>query len=145
MIDLKPVFLEEMKYLGIDVALEHYLWVDSRCYYGFNDKFEKVKFGRKLEKLPKTGERLITHSIYADYHYKHNTAWKVRMERKNFEDYLIENKYDEIILSVSGGKDSTVCTHMIEDIARKYYKTRVLVLAPQIITYKCNLGDFSCL
>ena len=79
---MKPVFKEEMQYLGIDKYLENYLWVDARCYYGFNKEGEKVKFGRKLDKLPKTTENLLTHWEYAELHYENYTKEKVERERE---------------------------------------------------------------
>ncbi|MGL6132097.1 MAG: phosphoadenosine phosphosulfate reductase family protein, partial [Fusobacteriaceae bacterium] len=40
--------------------------------------------------------------------------------------YINENDYDEIIISVSGGKDSTVTADMCLEIAKRSNKTRVL-------------------
>lgn len=79
---MKPVFKEEMQFLGIEKHLEGYLWVDSRCFYGFNKCGERVKFGRKLDRLPKTTENLLTHLGYADLHYKNYTKEKVERERE---------------------------------------------------------------
>lgn len=123
---MKPVFKEEMQYLGINLILEHYLWVDSRCYYGFNKECEKIKFGRALEKLPCDTDNLMTHKEYTNFYYDSFTRNKVEEERDNFHKYIKSNDIDEIIISVSGGKDSTVIHHMIEDIAKSVHKTRVL-------------------
>ena len=123
---MKPVFKEEMQYLGIDKYLENYLWVDARCYYGFNKEGEKVKFGRKLDKLPKTTENLLTHWEYAELHYENYTKEKVEREREKLDEYLKTHPYDEMIISVSGGKDSTVASHMSMDICEKYGNVRVL-------------------
>lgn len=123
---MKPVFLKEMEFLGIDKQLEGYLWVDSRCYYGFNKENVRIKFGRALEKLPKDTTNLITHKEYCDHHYKTHTKEKVEYEKAKFEQHISETHYDEIIISVSGGKDSTVMADMCLDIAKKQHKTRVL-------------------
>lgn len=123
---MKPIFLEEMNYLGINKELEGYLWVNARCYYGFNKEYKKVTFGRSLNKLPRTTEGLLTHNEYLEFYYKEITESKVRYEKDKFENYLINNSYEEIIISVSGGKDSTVIHHMVNDICKKYHKTRTL-------------------
>ena len=123
---MKPVFLKEMEFLGIDSRLEGYLWVDSRCYYGFNKENVKVKFGRALEKLPKDTNNMLTHKEYCDYHYNEYTKSKVDYEKGKFEEYITNTPYDEIIISVSGGKDSTVMADMCLEIAKNNNKTRVL-------------------
>lgn len=123
---MKPVFKEEMDYLGIDIILENYLWVNSRCYYAYDQQFNKVKFGRALEKLPKDNSNLITHKEYTDFYYRNHTVLKVELERTKFKEYVSTNNIDEIIISVSGGKDSTVTHHMVDDISRDRHKTRVL-------------------
>lgn len=123
---LKPVFKEELDFLQINPQLEGVLWVDSRCYYGFNENYEKVKFGRALEKLPIDPNGLITHEKYCEYYYENHTKAKVELEKAKFEDYIKNTPYDEIIISVSGGKDSTVTHHMVYDIAKSVNKTRVL-------------------
>lgn len=123
---MKPVFKEEMEYLGINSKFENYLWVDSRCYYGFDKKGDKIKFGRKSDKLPKTTENLLTHLEYTNLHYENHTKEKVTREREKLDEYLKNHPYDEIIISVSGGKDSTVASHMSIDICEKYGNVRVL-------------------
>lgn len=123
---MKPVFKEELNYLQINPLLEGYLWVDSRCYYGFDEKFNKIKFGRKLEKLPSNANGLITHEKYCKYYYETYTESKVEFEKSKFKQYILENEYDEIIISVSGGKDSTVTHNMVYYIAKAVNKTRVL-------------------
>lgn len=119
---MKPVFLKEIEFLGIDKKLEGYIWVDSRCYYGFNSDYVKVKFGRSLDKLPNDITNLITHKEYCDYHYNTYTKEKVKSEKIKFEKYIIENYHDEVIISISGGKDSTVMADMCMDIAKKHKK-----------------------
>jgi len=105
---MKPVFREEMEYLGIDKKYEGYLWVDKRAYRGFNKNFELVKYGRNIEKLPQKTEDLLTHEEYCDWHYKEYTSVKVEDSKRNFKSYLENNNYEEYIVSVSGEKDSTV-------------------------------------
>lgn len=119
---MKPVFREEMDFLGISPSLENYLWVEARCYYGFNQDGERVKFGRKIDKLPNTTDGLLTHSQYAEIYYKNNTKAKVERERERLDSYLESNQYDEIVISVSGGKDSTVAEHLSRDICEKHNK-----------------------
>lgn len=123
---MKPVFREEMDFLGISSNLENYLWVDSRCYYGFDREHNKVKFGRSLEKLPKETNGLMTHKGHCDWYFENYTVKKVEVEREKLDKYLSENKYDELIISVSGGKDSTVVEHMVRGICEKHGKVRVL-------------------
>ena len=98
-----------MEFLGIDRKYENYLWVDKRSYRGFNKDMELVKYGRSLEKLPKDVENLLTHKEFCDMYYKENTLSKVEFEKEKLKKYLKEVDYDEYVISVSGGKDSTVC------------------------------------
>lgn len=79
---MKPVFKEEMDFLGINPKFENYLWVDSRCYYGFNKEYNKIKFGRDIKKLPKAVDNLITHKEYCDWYFKNYTIKKVERERE---------------------------------------------------------------
>lgn len=123
---MKPVFKEEMEFLGIPNNLENILWVESRCYYGFDKKFNKIKFGRDINKLPKTINELITHKEYCNYYYKNFTSKLVEDERNKLYKYINNNNYDEIIISISGGKDSTVAEHMVRDICEKHNKVRIL-------------------
>lgn len=113
---MKPVFREEMDFLGIDSKLEGYLWVDSRCYYGFDKEFNKIKFGRNLEKLPKNVNNLSNHDDVCKNYYEKFTKEKVKIERYKFKEYIDNNEFDEIIISISGGKDSTVTYNMVKDL-----------------------------
>lgn len=113
---MKPVFKEEMDYLGINSCMENYLWVDSRAYRAFDKNGLEIKFGRKIENIKLETENLMTHKEYCDYYYDNFTKEKVERERERLARYLYENSYDEIIISVSGGKDSTVMEHMTRDI-----------------------------
>lgn len=113
---MKPVFMEEMKHLGIDEKLNGYLWVDKRSYRAFNKDGIEIKYGRSLDKLPKDIDNLLTHKEYCDLHYNKHTKDMVTRERERLGKYLTEHTYDELIVSVSGGKDSTVVEHMIRDI-----------------------------
>jgi phosphoadenosine phosphosulfate reductase len=98
-----------MDFLGIDSKYENLLWVDKRAYRGFNKDMELIKYGRSLEKLPKTIEGLLTHKEFCDRYYNKNTKDKVEYEKEKLKQYLKEVDYEEYIISVSGGKDSTVC------------------------------------
>lgn len=78
---MKPVFKEEFEFLKIDKIFIDKLWVDKRCYYGFDKKFNKVKLGRNIEKF-KNSEELISHNDYCEYHYNKHTKAKVERERE---------------------------------------------------------------
>lgn len=113
---MKPVFKEEMQYLKINEKLNNYLWVDKRAYRAFDKNGLEVKYGRNLNKLPTSTDNLLTHEEYCDMYYNNNTKKIVEIEREKLIKYISEHKYDEIIVSISGGKDSTVVEHMVRDI-----------------------------
>ena len=100
---------EEMEFLGIDEKYENLLWVDKRAYRGFDKDMNLIKYGRSLEKLPMDISNLLTHKEFCNIYYKENTLGKVEFEKKKLKQYLKEVDYDEYVISVSGGKDSTVC------------------------------------
>lgn len=123
---MKPVFKEEMNFLGINENLDGYLWVDSRCYYSFDKEFNKIKYGRDINKLPDSNKGLSTIKEVCENHYMTETKAKVELEKNKIKLFLEENKFDEIIMSVSGGKDSTVVEHMTSEICKQYYPTVTL-------------------
>ncbi|MGL5099490.1 MAG: phosphoadenosine phosphosulfate reductase family protein, partial [Fusobacteriaceae bacterium] len=123
---MKPVFKQELDFLQVDSRLEGYLWVNARCYYAFDKDYNKVKFGRSLDKLPSSTSNLLTHKEYCDFYYSEYTNSKVEYETAKLKEYLAENEYDEVIISVSGGKDSTVMAEMCLNLAKSTHKTRVL-------------------
>lgn len=122
---MKPLFKEEMCYLGIDLKYENILWVDSRCYYVFDREMNKCKIGRNLIKLPSDTSPYITHKEFLTNYFLTHTKDKVDMEKEKLKGYLQSSEYDEIIISISGGKDSTVAEHMVRGIC-KPYNTRIL-------------------
>ena len=98
-----------MDFLGIDKKYEGFLWVDKRAYRGFNKDMELIKYGRSLEKLPSDISNLLNHKEFCDKYYITNTINKVEHEKENLKQYLKDIDYEEYVMSVSGGKDSTVC------------------------------------
>jgi phosphoadenosine phosphosulfate reductase len=98
-----------MDFLGIDSKYENLLWVDKRAYRGFDKDMNMIKYGRSLEKLPQDISNLITHNKFCDIYYDKNIKDKVEYEKDKFKEYLLSNNYEEYVISVSGGKDSTVC------------------------------------
>ncbi|MGL5752548.1 MAG: hypothetical protein ACRCXT_18575 [Paraclostridium sp.] len=79
---MKPVFLKELNYLGIDSKLDGYLWVDKRSYRAFDKDGVEIKYGRSLDKLPKETNNLLTHKEYCDIHYNNHTKAIVERESK---------------------------------------------------------------
>jgi phosphoadenosine phosphosulfate reductase len=98
-----------MDFLGIDSKYENLLWVDKRAYRGFDKDMNMIKYGRSLEKLPKDTSNLLTHKEFCNKYYAVNTINKIKYEKEKLKQYLKEVDYDEYVISVSGGKDSTVC------------------------------------
>ena len=121
---MKPVFKEELEFLNIPINDK--LWVDSRCYYVFDKEYNKVKLGRSIDKIPSDLSMYLTHNEYTHYYYTNFTENKVEIEKVNLENYLKTHKYDDIIISVSGGKDSTIVADISLDICKKYYNTRII-------------------
>ena len=110
---MKPVFKEEREFLGIDEKYEGLLWVDKRAYRGFDKNMQLIKFGRNLEKLPTDVSNLLTHKEFCNLYYKENTLSKVEGEKEKLGKYLKNTSYEEYVVSVSGGKDSTVCGEIV--------------------------------
>ena len=106
---MKPVFKKEREFLGINEKYENLLWVDKRAYRGFDKDMNMIKFGRNLEKLPTDVSNLLTHKEFCNIYYKENTFSKVEREREKLSKYLKNTSYEEYVISISGGKDSTVC------------------------------------
>lgn len=123
---MKPVFKEEMNFLNMPDYLSGYLWVDKRCFYGFNKKNIKIKFGRSLESLPQSSESLITHSEFCNYYFDKNTKNKVDSIEIELLNHLKCNYYDDIIISVSGGKDSTVLSEVVSNAIGNIHSIRYL-------------------
>ena len=113
---MKPVFKEEREFLGIAKKYEGLLWVDKRAYRGFDKDMQLIKFGRNLEKLPTDVSNLLTHKEFCNLYYKENTLSKVEGEKEKLGKYLKNTSYEEYVVSVSGGKDSTVCGEIVMNV-----------------------------
>lgn len=79
---MKPVFKEEMEFLGIDSKYENLLWVHHRCYYAFDKQFQQITFGRKIESLPEDVSSLISFQEMCEYIFSTSTREKVERERE---------------------------------------------------------------
>lgn len=95
---------------------ENLLWVNKRAFCAFDSNFKLIKYGRKKENLPKYINNIITHNEYYEYHYNTFTKQKVELNILNMRSFIDKNKYEEIYVSVSGGKDSTVCKHISDNV-----------------------------
>ncbi len=113
---MRPVFKEEMKYLGINEKYKDVLWVNSRAYRYFDKEFKIVKLGRGIEKIKFDIRNSITHLELAKKHYEEVVKDKVEEGINNTIEHLKTNKYDEAYVFVSGGKDSTVVEHMLKGV-----------------------------
>lgn len=116
---MKPVFKEELDCLGIDSKYEGVLWVDKRAYRAFNKNMELIKFGRKIDKLPHDTSDLMTHKEYCNRYYNMYTKYMVLEEKKELNKYLLVNKYKNYIISISGGKDSTVMGDITKQVLKE--------------------------
>ncbi|MGL6098033.1 MAG: phosphoadenosine phosphosulfate reductase family protein, partial [Fusobacteriaceae bacterium] len=123
---MKPVFKEELEFLGIDLKYENYLWVDKRAYRAFDNEMNEIKFGRSIDRLPIVTDNLMTHKEYCEAYYSKFTSKKVDEEKMKFKKHIELSDYEEVVISVSGGKDSTVVADMVFDISKTNKKTRVL-------------------
>lgn len=121
---MKPVFKEELDFLNIDRKFEGYLWKDRMSFMSFNEDFELVKFGRKLEKLPKDTKGLIKHIEISDFHYYNVVEDKINYSKRIMRNYLKREEYKNYVISVSGGKDSTVMkvitSEVLDDLGIDY-------------------------
>jgi len=113
---MRPIFKEEMEYLGINEKYKDVLWVNSRAYRYFDKEFKEVKLGRGLEKIKFDIGNSITHLELAKKHYEEVVKDKVEEGINNTIEHLKTNKYDEAYVFVSGGKDSTVVEHMLRGV-----------------------------
>lgn len=120
---MKPVFRKELEYLkfpNMDAWTDK-LWVNLRAYVAFNrETGERVVLGRKVDKIPWDSSDYMTHEEFFKKHWEETTEAKVENERDKLLNWLNENEVDEVVVSVSGGKDSTVLEHMTRDIYNKY-------------------------
>jgi len=105
---MKPVFKEELEFLDIPKKYIGYLWVNKRAYSGFDKDMNRVKFGRNVNKLPVDTSNLLTHEEFCKRYYDKYTSNKVKSEKIKLKEYLQNKKYEEYVVSVSGGKDSTI-------------------------------------
>lgn len=123
---MKPVFDDELNYLGIDKQYSGYIWTEHKSYYAYDKSYNIIKFGRKISNIVYDINKLSTHMEFCKYVYDKSTKILVDKERKKLQEYLDKTSYDNIFISVSGGKDSTVVEHMCGDICRLYYSTNTL-------------------
>lgn len=121
---MKPVFSEELDFLKI--KHNDKLWVDARCYYAFDKDMNRVMFGRNKNKIPNDLSPFLSHEEFLIKYFKLSTVKKVELEKKKLNKFLLSSDYDEIAISVSGGKDSTVVADMCYDICKSHKKTRVI-------------------
>ena len=117
---MKPVFKEEMEYLKIPKHFEDKLWVYARAYYVFDKDLNKVCIGKNIKKFPYVIDKYLTHLEMAELWYKNNTSNKVLYAKEQLSQHLTSNVYSQKIINISGGKDSTVLHHMVEDMVNDY-------------------------
>ncbi|MGL5961925.1 MAG: phosphoadenosine phosphosulfate reductase family protein [Cetobacterium sp.] len=121
---MKPVFKAEMEYLKLPHHWDDVLWVHLRSYCAFDRATGKrIVLGRNIDKLPWFSGDYLTHKELLTAHYNKVTAGKVSKEVSKLTSFLETNNVDEVIVSVSGGKDSTVMEHMMREVYSKYTNT----------------------
>ena len=116
---MKPVFKEEMEFLKMTKEFKGYMWVDKRSFYLFTKEGEQIKLGRKKELIDKrladiNINNIVTHQQYAKYHYINTTNKKINFSKIKQELSTIE--YQDIIVNISGGKDSAVAYDIFKQL-----------------------------
>ncbi|MGL5961924.1 MAG: phosphoadenosine phosphosulfate reductase family protein [Cetobacterium sp.] len=124
---MKPVFREEMDYLGIPPHFADILWVNLQSFSVFTKDFEKVNFGKNIRKFPFGVSNFITHKEYCQHYFEKYTCKKVSISEEHLKEYMSDNKYEQYLISVSGGKDSTIMEHFLRE-RMKGYENRTMIL-----------------
>lgn len=115
---MKPIFAEELRYLGIDSKYENKLLKNNGCFYYIRkaklrgkNMYQPTKLTRKQSSLETINlSKAVDFTVYYKHHYKHFTSTLIPACQSLLQSYALQ--YDKIYACVSGGKDSTVLEHI---------------------------------